>query len=305
MGKHQGCLWFRELQSSGEETSYVCRAVVYHGRSAYQQIDIVETEMHGLVLFLDGVVQSAEKDEFIYHEVLVHPAMWSHPAPRSVLIIGGGEGAALREVCRHPDVRRIVMVEIDGELVEVCKRLLPQWHQGAFDDPRVQLVVGDGRAFVENTEERFDVAVLDLSDPMDDSPAALLFTREFYEKVSGRLTPQGCVAVQGECISPQKVAAHARIVNTLKRVFPVVHPCPYSLHSFHRPDAHILASKNPHWSVDAVVERARSSGLALRYLSPAMVEKLFTIPPYLEEAYAVHREPLTDAAHHLTREDLL
>lgn len=305
MKKQQDRLWFRELQSSGEETLYACRAVLWHGRSRYQQIDIVETEMHGLVLFLDGVVQSAQRDEFIYHEVLVHPAMWSHPAPRRVLIIGGGEGATLREVCRHQDVRRIVMVEIDGELVEICRRLLPQWHQGSFDDPRVELIIGDGRAFVEKTEERFDVAVLDLSDPMDESPAALLFTQEFYELVARCLTPMGCVSVQGECISPQKVAAHARIVNTLKQVFPVVHPCPYSLHSFHRPDAHILATKNPQWSVDAVVQRARSMAMPLRYLNAPMVEKLFTVPPYLEEAYALHREPLTDAAHHLTREDLL
>ena len=305
MEKHQGRLWFRELQSSGEETSYVCRAVLYRGRSRYQHIDILETEMHGIVLFLDGVMQSAQKDEFIYHEVLVHPAMWSHPAPRSVLIIGGGEGATLREVCRHKEVRRIVMVEIDGELVDICKRLLPDWHCGAYEDPRVQLIVGDGRAFVERMDELFDVAVLDLSDPMDESPAALLFTKEFYEMVAARLTPSGCVAVQGECISPQKVAAHARIVNTLKHVFPVVHACPYSLHSFHRPDAHILASKDPQWSLDAVVERARASALPLRYLSPAMVEKLFALPPYLEEAYAVHCQPLTDAEHSLTTEDLL
>ncbi len=305
MEKHQGRLWYRELASSGEETSYACRGVLYHGRSLYQQIDIVETEMHGTVLFLDGVVQSAQKDEFIYHEVLVHPAVWSHPAPRCVLIIGGGEGATLREVCRHPQVRRIVMVEIDGELVEICRRLLPQWHQGAFEDPRVELIIGDGRAFVENTDEKFDVAVLDLSDPMDESPAAFLFTKEFYQKVADCLTPLGCVSVQGECISPQKVAAHARIFNTLKHVFPVVRTCPYSLHSFHRPDAHILASKNPHWSVADVVKRARSTNLPLQYLNAAMVEKLFIVPPYLEEAYAVHCEPLTDAAHHLTSEDLI
>ncbi|ROR01596.1 polyamine aminopropyltransferase [Desulfosoma caldarium] len=305
MEKHQRRLWFRELQSSGEETFYACRAVLYHGRSRYQQIDIVETEMHGRVLALDGVVQSAQLDEFIYHEVLVHPAMWSHPAPQSVLIIGGGEGATLREVCRHPDVRRIVMVEIDGELVEICRRLLPQWHQGAFDDPRVQLIIGDGRAFVENTTEKFDVAVLDLSDPIEDSPAALLFTKEFYDRVAKCLTPMGCVSVQGECISPQKLVAHARIVNTLKQVFPVVQPCSYSLHSFHRPDAHIVASKNPQWSVSAVVERARSMDMPLRYLSVPMVEKLFVVPPYLEEAYELHCEPLTDTAHQLTCEDLM
>ncbi len=297
--------WFREPPSGGVDMAYQCRSVLYSGRSRYQRIDIFETPMHGVVLFLDGVLQSAEKDEFIYHEVLVHPALWSVNDPRSVLIIGGGEGATLREVCRHDSVERIVMVEIDGELMDIARKHLPQWHQGAFDDARVELVVGDGRKYLEQSSERFDVVILDLSDPVEGSPAALLFTREFYAMVSRRLTPSGCCSVQGEAVSPQQCAAHARIVNTLKTVFPAVRPCRYFLHSFHRPDAHIVASLDPSWSPEKVARRAEKTPLDLRYLSPDVVLSSFSVPPYLQDAYRKYDQPLTDSDHRIDIDDVL
>ncbi len=163
MSRHEGneYIWFREPSLNGVSICYLCDRVIYHGVSKYQTIDIVETRLHGKMLFLDGVAQSAERDEFIYHELLVHPAMFAHPNPEKVLVIGGAEGATLREVLKHQTVKRAVLVDIDGELVEICKQYLPGWHQGSFDDPRVEVVIGDGRDYVVKCNEKFDVIIID------------------------------------------------------------------------------------------------------------------------------------------------
>ncbi|MBF8299438.1 MAG: spermidine synthase, partial [Dehalococcoidia bacterium] len=117
--------------------------VRYAGKTAYQSVEIVETDPMGLTLVLNGTTQSAQMDEFIYHEALVHPALVACPEPRSVLIAGGGEGATLREVLRHNTVQRATMVDLDGELVDICRQHLPTWHQGAFDDSRATVVYAD------------------------------------------------------------------------------------------------------------------------------------------------------------------
>lgn len=287
-------IWLREPVEGGLEISYQCDRVVYSGRSRFQQIDIVDTWLHGRMLFLDGVGQSSERDEFIYHEMLVHPALFSHPQPRSVLVIGGAEGATIREVLRHPGIERVVMVDIDDQLIEVCKNHLPEWHQGSYSDSRLELVTGDGRRYVEECQETFDSIIVDLSDPLEGGPAVLLFTREFYQLLRNRLAGGGAIGIQGEGISPQEVALHARMVNTLRAVFPVVHPYPYSLHSFHRPDAHILAISDPDWSADVFVQRIERASLPLRYLSPEMARGMFSLPPYLYQAYDQHNQILTD-----------
>lgn len=287
-------LWFREPVEGGLAVSYLCDKVVYSGQSRFQRIDIVDTRMHGRMLFLDGVGQSSERDEFIYHEMLVHPALFSHPQPKSVLVIGGAEGATLREIFRHVGIERVLMVDIDNELIEVCKRHLVSWHQGSYQDPRLEFITGDGRRYVQDCSETFDSIIVDLSDPLEGGPAVLLFTREFYELLKSRLTPKGAITFQGEGISPQEVALHARMANTLKAVFPMVYPYPYALHSFHRPDAHILVSLDPNWSVDGFVQRVARANLPLHYLSPEIARGMFNLPPYLYQAYKSHNQILTD-----------
>ncbi|HBN8304290.1 TPA: spermidine synthase [Pseudomonas aeruginosa] len=128
---------------------YRLRRVLYQGRTRWQNVLIADTYNYDRVLMLDGAIQSAESDESLYHELLVQPAMLAHDEPRDVLIIGGGEGATLREVLSHASVRRAVMVDLDRELVELCREHLFQWHQGAFDDPRSELLTEDGRAYLE------------------------------------------------------------------------------------------------------------------------------------------------------------
>ena len=287
-------LWFREPIGSGLEIRYLCDKLVYSGQSHYQKIAFVDSLVHGRMLFLDGICQSSANDEFIYHEMLVHPALFSHPAPKAVLVVGGATGASLREILRHPGIERVVMVDIDGELIEICKHYARQWHEGNFDDPRLELIIEDGRQYLERTSEVFDSVILDLSDPFDSSPASLLFTQEFYQVVKTHLGPRGTVAVQAQGISPEETAVHARISNTIKSVFPVVRPYPYTLHCFHRPDAHVLASTDPAWSLETLIQRAEHTPLPLRYFSPEIARGMFNLPPYLYRAYEAFTEILTD-----------
>lgn len=291
---HHSPTWVREPVGSGLEILYRCNAVLYSGRSRYQRIDIVDSETHGRMLFLDSICQSSEYDEFIYHEMLVHPALFSVAEPQSVLVIGGATGASLREIFRHPGIRRVVKVDIDGELVEICKRFLPSWHRESFSDARLELIVQDGREYLERVTETFDSIILDLSDPYEGSPAALLFTKEFYQLVQRRLRGGGSVSLQAQGISPEEVALHARIANTLSSVFPVVRTCPYTLHSFHRPDAHILASTDTRWSLDELVKRVEKTPMPCRYFSAEIARGMFNLPPYLYEAYRNHTQILTD-----------
>ncbi|MEJ2429687.1 MAG: methyltransferase domain-containing protein [Deltaproteobacteria bacterium] len=190
-------VWFAEDGATNLVINYRCLRTVYSGRSAYARIDIVDTAEYGRMLFLDGIAQSAEEDEFIYHESLVHPAMLLHPNPRSVCIIGGAEGATIREVAKYQNVSRIVMVDIDEDLVRICRQHLGSWSNGAYEDPRLQLHIGDGRKFLEQAEETFDVIMVDLNDPTEDSPAIYLFTREFYQLVHHRLGKEGIGCFQG------------------------------------------------------------------------------------------------------------
>lgn len=287
--------WFAETGAGTFTISYRYTQRIYSGRSAFQQVDILDTVEYGRMLFLDGVAQSAERDEFIYHEGLVHPAMLTHPRPETVCVIGGAEGATVREALRHPAVKRVVMVDIDGQVVDLCRRYLPDWSAGALDDPRVELHIGDGRAYLEQTDERFDVILVDLSDPVRDGPAVFLFTQEFYRIVADRLTSDGVCCCQGESLQPWRVELHARMVNTLNTVFPVVAAYPYSLPSFHEMHAFVLASKkvDPR-SVDLGACMA-DRGLSFRYFTANHLNRLFTVPGYVEMAYARYPEPLTDA----------
>ncbi len=143
-----------------------------------QDLAIFENDRFGRVLALDGVIQCTQADEFVYHEMMAHIPLIAHGHAEQVLIIGGGDGGMLREVSRHKNIKRIVLVEIDGSVIEFSKKYLPTLSKGAFADPRLELIVADGAKFVKETKDRFDVVICDSPDPI--GPAAVLFTQEFY-----------------------------------------------------------------------------------------------------------------------------
>lgn len=154
--------------------------------SPHQHIEVWDTPQLGLLFTLDGRPMTSTGDEFIYHECMVHPAALSHPAPRAALVLGGGDGGAARQLLRHRGIERIVVAELDAEVVRLTREHLPDVHGGAFDDPRVELVIGDAARYVEATRERFDLVVFDLTPP--DSPAAGLYTTAFYANLKRVMT---------------------------------------------------------------------------------------------------------------------
>ncbi|MET3614703.1 spermidine synthase [Rhizobium aquaticum] len=201
-------------------------------RTPFQTVAIVDTASFGRALFVDGAIQSAADDEALYHEFLVQPAMLLHPNPKDVLIIGGGEGATLREVLAHHTVRSATMVDIDFQAVELCREHLIRWHRGAFDDPRAKLRYDDGRHFLENDSSLYDVIIIDVVDMLDNGPAQSLYTLEFYRTVRQSLRPGGILAVQGLEFSHLDYKQHAALARTIRQVFPDVHSYRAAIPSF-------------------------------------------------------------------------
>ncbi len=189
--------WFIETTTAFEGHMHAIAKTIVEAQTKFQHVEILQTASYGKTLVLDGRIQSSQGDEFIYHEALVHPGLLAtDAAPRSALVIGGGEGATLREILRYPSITRAVMVDIDGEVVELCKTHLPEMHQGAFDDPRTEVRHEDARGYLEKSKERFDFISVDLVEPLEEGPACMLFTREFYSLVKDRLTPGGTMSMQ-------------------------------------------------------------------------------------------------------------
>ena len=294
------------------------RRVVYEGRTKFQQVEILDTEIFGRVLRLDGKTQSSQSDEYVYHEALVHPVMLHHPAPRRVFIGGGGEGATLREVLRHRSVESVVMVDLDEEVVELCKEHLPTWHQGAFDDPRVELRHEDAHSYLENTTEPFDVMILDLVDPMEAGPAYRLYTQEFYRMASDRLTESGALVVQsGPAIAgmtagpatdanshePEALTDLVRgftaLYHTLDSVFPVVTGYSPVIMDFGGAWSFVLASKsgeNPAELEPEQIDAAITNRVTvdLRYYDGITHRRIFSLPKPLRDALAAETWIVTE-----------
>ena len=216
-------LWITEHISPWDMYHHGVTELLAYKKTAYQEMIIAETGVYGKALILDGKWQSSTGDEFLYHEPLVHPAMIFQGSPRRVLVLGGGEGATVREVLRWKTVERVVMVDIDREVVEACMKHLPEMHQGAFDDPRLELVFGDALVYLDGDQEPWDVIISDLSDPIEEGPSFQLFTKEYFEKVRKVLHPEGVFVIQAGPTSPAEISLHARLVKTMETVFENVH----------------------------------------------------------------------------------
>ena len=212
-------LWINEYITPWDIYTHGITKVLAYKQTPYQEMYIVETGAFGKGLVLDGKWQSCTVDEFIYHEALVHPPLISHRNPRRVLVLGGGEGATIREILRWKTINKVTMIDIDGDVVEACQKHLPEMHQNAFADPRVELLIADALQVLDTTTETWDIIISDLSDPIESGPSFPLFTKEYFAKLQRVLNPGGYVMVQAGPISPAEVKDHARLVNTLKAVF--------------------------------------------------------------------------------------
>lgn len=213
--------WFIDKDSRDRWVYHRIKKNVLSAKTKFQRVEFIDTYDLGRVVVLDNKIQSSDVDEFIYHEALVHPAMVAHPDPKIVLILGGGEGATLREVLKHRTVEKVVMVDIDEEFVRLCQKYLKHWHHGSFNDKRVELVFTDAKEYIKKTRSLFDIVIADISDPLEKGPARDLYTREFYSAVKSTLLTDGLFVthVTGVFYTSNDTS-YASILETLTDIFP-------------------------------------------------------------------------------------
>ena len=227
--------WFREEVTEDWAIQMRLKSLGFKKQSDFQHVQIIETDQFGKTLVLDSKTQSAEADEHVYHETLVHPAMLMHPNPKRVYIGGGGELATAREVLRHSSVELCVMVDIDEVVVDISKQELKQWSEGVCDDSRLELVIGDAKGFLEKDTREYDVIIMDIADPIEAGPGIALYTQDFYQFLfsSGRLAKNGVFVTQsgpGSFINIDECGS--TIHRTLRSAFNNVTPFQADIPSF-------------------------------------------------------------------------
>ena len=272
--------WYEEAYHPHWRQRFEVARYVYRGRTECQEALIFESPLFGRVLVLDGIVQTSERDEFIYHEMITHVALMAHGAARDVLIVGGGDGGTLEEVLKHRGVARATMVELDPGVVELARRHLPDISRGAFDDPRTELIFGDGVQFVADTAQRFDLIIVDSTDPF--APGEALFTESFYANCRARLRPGGIVVAQ--CGNPfmerERVrACLARLGNLFRDASFILTSVPGYLGG---PFLFAWAADDPDQRRLSLAElAARPLPDGLRCYTPAVHVAAFVHPPWL------------------------
>jgi len=270
--------WATENHKDILELRFRVKQSLFSEESAFQRVDIVDTEGFGRMLFNDSTVMLSERDEFVYHEMISHVPLFVHPGIERVLVIGGGDGGTVRELIRHPSVTHCRLVEIDALVVDGCKQHIPQT-AAALDDPRVQVTIGDGVAFVAETDERYDLVIVDSTDPV--GPATPLFGQAFYANVHRILSPDGIAISQAESPFYER-ECQSSMMGILGRLFERVHiynyvnlTYPGGLWSF------TFASKGGLCPVgDFEPARVSQAGLAFKYYSPEIHRAAFVLPEF-------------------------
>ena len=292
--------WYLETVLPDLAIMLKVREVLYSGETAYQKVEVLESRVFGRSLVLDGKTQSTERDEHIYHETLVHPAMLLHPWPSTAFIAGGGEGGTLREVLAHKSVEKVTMLDLDQEVVELCRRYLPQHHQGSFDDSRVKLSHRDARKYLEESAETFDVMIMDLVDPLEAGTAYLLYTEEYYQIVRSRLNPGGILVTQsGPAGLLNYQECFTTIYNTLASAFKYTAAIQVHVPAFQTLWGFSLASDSPLSQLsDDHVDRlvAERIGKTLKYYDGESHRGLFALPKFLRQGIQQEQRINRDAA---------
>ncbi len=268
------------------ETHYRIRSVIHESNSAFQHAKVVESNLYGRMLLLDGIVQATEKDEFIYHEMMSHIPLISHPNPEKVLVIGGGDGGILREVLRHSSIKKVTMVEIDPAVIDICKEYLPMINSGAFDDKRTDIKIADGALFVKETDEKYDVVIVDSSDPI--GPATVLFSKEFYGNIRDLLTPDGIMVCQTGSIHMQPDEQRVSYI-LLKEIFRIVRPYVFAIPTYVGGFfSAMFCSDNIdpcRTDINSLEQKLSASNMKTRYYNPGIHLGAFYVPGFLNERF--------------------
>lgn len=278
-------LWFTENHSPGVRFSIKITRHLVSEKSEFQQIDILESEELGRILVLDGFLMLTEKDEYIYHEMITHVPMAVNPNIRRILVIGGGDGGAVRELCRFKSVEHIDLVEIDRRVVELCREYLPQT-ACSLSDSRVEIHYEDGLKFVRGAENEYDLIIVDSTDPF--GPGEGLFTKEFYGNCYKALTEDGILVNQHEStFYDEYAAAMKRAHSRIKAFFPIA--LVYQAHIPTYPSGHWLfgfASKKFHPVNDQHADWWLEQGFRTRYYNQYVHSGCFALPNNVRDTLA-------------------
>ena len=289
MPKTDHSQWYVEEFSPTEYHHHAIEETYYSGKTPFQNVAVLRTAAFGKMLVLDGDTQSSQADEKIYHEALVHPALAASVDRSEVLILGGGEGATLREALRRSDVKRATMVDIDGDVVALSKRYLPEWSDGAFDDPRARVIVGDALAFLRDDRDLYGTIVSDLTEPLDDSPSHPLFCDAVFRDIKARLVPGGVYVLQASTAGFHNMATHAKMARTLRAYYTYVRSFYSHVPAFDNDWAFIACSDEVDVAalapekIDAYVSGLRGENY---FYDAETHRRIFSLPLYLRRELA-------------------
>lgn len=276
---------YKETLHNGYGQEFDVEEVLFEQQTDSWHLIIFKNPIYGTVMALDGIIQTTERDEFVYHEMLTHVPIIAHGDVKRVLIIGGGDGGILREVCRHKSVEHVTQVEIDQAVIDMCKEYLPAHSDGAFEDPRARIVIADGVEFVHQTDEKFDVIISDCTDPV--GPGEVLFTSRFYEGCKNLLNEGGVFVAQNGVPFLQQ----DEVITTKRRLSPYFKD--QSFYTVAVP-TYIGGSMTLAWgsdnselrqlSLDELEQRFKTSDITTRYYNPQIHAGCFGLPQYLIKA---------------------
>ena len=288
--------WIAETIIPGIRVEYEARRVLERRKTDYQELVAFESATFGRMLVLDGAVQTTTADEFIYHEMMAHVPLLVHGRAADVLIIGGGDCGLAEEVLKHPVVARLTQVEIDPAVVEVARTHFAMMNAPVFTDGRFRLEIADGVRYVAETEDRFDVVLVDSTDPV--GPGKVLFTEEFYRSVQARLKPGGVLVNQ--CGVPfQQRWEFSSAMHALAAVFPIATCYLVAVPTYtggHLALGWASDTLAPDVPVQTLAQRAAAARLSTRYYTPEVHRAAFALPPYIAELLPQAARPARAAA---------
>ncbi|WP_093227707.1 polyamine aminopropyltransferase [Thermoflavimicrobium dichotomicum] len=270
-------LWYTEKQTPSHGITSKIKRTLHHEQTEFQKLDIIETEQFGKMMVLDGMVMTTDEDEFVYHEMITHIAMNTHPNPKHVLVVGGGDGGAIREILRYSSVEKAVLAEIDGKVIEAAQNYFPQI-AGGLSDPRVEIQVTDGIRHIAENKNKYDVILVDSTEPV--GPAVGLFQKSFYEGIKEALKEDGIMVAQTESPWFNRDLIR-RVFRDISATFPItrlytasIPTYPSGLWSF------TIGSKK----YDPLeVDESQLQSFDTRYYHPGLHKSVFQLPVFVQE----------------------
>lgn len=269
--------WFTERQTPTFGITTKVRKIFVEEQTLFQYLVMLDTEEFGRMLVLDNMIMTTIKDEFVYHEMVVHPALVTHPNPKKVLVVGGGDGGAVREIMKHAKIEKVVLVEIDGKVIEYSKQYLPEI-AAELDNPRVEIKVDDGYMHILNIKNEYDVIIVDSTEPV--GPAAPLFERGFYQSIYDALKEDGLFVAQTD--NPWFKAHLIQQVNRdVKEIFPIVHVYGANIPTY--PSGFWTFTMGSKQHDPLQMDETQISEMKTRYYSPRIHKAAFCLPKFVED----------------------